>query len=259
MKKKITSILCEKVQSASKVKLLLFFLLLNSYAFSQYIYVSREGVAKVLRVNLGYTQWDLKADSVKRKAMGVHLLNEVKIVSAFLDADSKFTVHDAFYFDISIGKMTTPSRIYHWSFGDETEMKFSVAFNFGYMGLAGYREERWAALGGVDFRYTQSYVGKMSMGSRYMPMPVIRGEYGFSENNANLRAILTAWVNVSKKSNPYQMVRLELPLHGKGRWWLYAQYMQEKGSIADSFDTAPIIGKGTLSQWMIGVRIGNLP
>ncbi|MFN7312547.1 MAG: hypothetical protein ACK5UI_03605 [Bacteroidota bacterium] len=32
------------------------------------------------------------------------------------------------------------------------ESRFAMTSNFGYLGLVGYRNKKWGALGGVDFR-----------------------------------------------------------------------------------------------------------
>src|SRR5688572_24105820 len=108
--------------------ILAFILLATLSKFStaqQYIYISEDGVRKFLRVDLGYTQWTMQqADSGARHAQGVHLLNEVKILSGFLSKDGGFAFHDAFYFGLDLGLMTSDPHSKGNGENKETESKF---------------------------------------------------------------------------------------------------------------------------------------
>ena len=246
-------------------------LLMNTISNAQEkLYISEEGVYKFFRVNVAATNWNIKPlDSQSRSATGIYLNNEGKIISGFQKKTLGFTIHDAFYFDMSFGKMNQDARIAH---NGEVESKLSININMGYLGLAGYRTERWAALGGLDFRFFNYSVGGSDLpnvnGSLfYASTPIVlRGEYGFSKSNPNVRAILSVWTTRSyahyektaSTKAPYHAVRLELPLTGKGRFWLFAQYVNTKqlGEDTHMFYPARV---ATFNQYMVGLRVGNLP
>lgn len=245
---------------------LLVFMLSGSLSAQQYIYISKDGIRKFLRVNIGASQWSIKQqDSSARKATGIHLLNELKVVSAFVKKENRFAIHDAFYFDINLGIMTSTPRSLGWSSGPEHESKFSVCTDFGYLGLAGYRTEKWAALGGVDFRWRKYSVGGTDIPELNGPLfsysipLVLRGEYCISKESADKRILLMLWYGKGNSSRPsYQNVRVELPLGNKGRWWLFGQYIHQSSLSQDNFmirDPRP----SDFQQWILGLRIGNLP
>jgi hypothetical protein len=242
-------------------------LLVKTASAQEYIYISEEGIRKLLRVNAGVTQWSItpKDSSASHSAVGIHLSNEVKIVSGFWDKKKEFTIHDAFYFDLNMGLMTTDPRSKTSSLGNETESKFSMCANFGYLGLVGYREKKWAALAGIDFRWRMASIGGFSMPNLdgpllYFSRPlVLRGEYCLSKSIANKRAILMLWYAAgSGERMPYQSLRLELPLGDEGRWWLCGQYTHQEGLTEDNFSLVKPFN-ASFNQWMLGVRIGNLP
>src|SRR5687768_3793815 len=92
-------------------KFFLFLVLLLSFhsdtIAQQYIYIDEEGIRKVLRVDLGYSQWSMQQqDSSSRVAKGVHLLNEVKILSLLTPKNGGFAIHDAFYFGMDLGLLS---------------------------------------------------------------------------------------------------------------------------------------------------------
>ncbi|MBS1652804.1 MAG: hypothetical protein JSU07_12415 [Bacteroidetes bacterium] len=252
----------------SRINILLVvpLLLFKLFVAQQYIYVSREGIRNVLRANIGYTNWSIiQKDSGARIANGIHLLNEVKIISAFRKKENKLAIHDAFYFDINLGLMSSKQRKMAWSSGIETESKFSKCINFGYLLLVGYRTEKWAALGGADLRWSNYAVGGTDMPGisgdlfNFNRPFLLRGEYCLSSETADYRAIATLWYDNGNKERPtYQGIRLEYPINKSARFWLFAQYTHLKALSQDNFMIKnPIISN--YQQFTFGLRVGNLP
>ncbi|MFN0032468.1 MAG: hypothetical protein ACKVOR_09930 [Flavobacteriales bacterium] len=232
----------------------------------QYIYISEEGIRKFLRVDLGYTQWSMQVpDSSLRTAHGVHLLNEVKIFSGFSEDWDGFAIHDAFYFGLDMGVLKSDRHSTGTGEAKEFESKFSMNIGMGYLGMAGWRTQRWGALAGIDFRWRAARVGDLTMPNLdgplfYLSTPLVfRAEYGMSKTHSDFRVILTGWTTLSdKKRTPYQSFRLEFPLSKEGRWWLCAQYSMQQAMSEDVF-TFPEPQQTKFTQWWIGVRVGNMP
>jgi len=234
---------------------------LCTYA-QQYIYISEEGLVIFLRVEAGYTRFTLTPkDSASKVGQGIHLSNEVKILSAFL-GEHEVTVHDAFYFDLDLGIMTSPKSIYN---GKETESGFAMNANMGYLCLIGYRTQQWAALAGVDFRWRTVGVGGVSMPNLngdllYFSRPlVLRGEYNFSKNK-NRRIIGQFWyANGNQTSRaPFQSVRIEYGIGSAERFWLMAQFTHQKALGENHFMLHPAT-QTVFNQMVLGVRVGLLP
>lgn len=247
-----------------KTILAIMFISFNLTVYGQEsILVSAEGLRKVVRVNFGYTYFSIKqADSTGRSAQGLHLSNEVKIISSFFDADKKFTVHDAFYFDINFGRLDGEKH----TNGVETESRFSMVANMGYLVLAGYRVNKWAALAGIDFRWRRAGgvdIPNLDGPLFYASRPIVlRGEYMLSKDNPNKRAILMLWSTfsntVTEKKAPYQSARLELPLGSRGRWWFMLQYTTQKALSQDVFRFG-VPCQSNFNQITAGFRICGLP
>ena len=230
-----------------------------------YIYVSYDGIRKYMRFDVGYTQWSMQqTDSAARLSRGLHLHNEVKIISAFWKNRSRITVHDAFYLGLDMGGLSSERHVSGIGEDAEYESKFSMVINMGYLFLGGYRVQKWGALAGIDFRWRASTVGDLTMPNLngplfYLSTPlVVRGELGLSKNYDAKRVIVTGWSNIGKKHTPYQSLRIELPLDKEGRFWFAAQYTAQDALAEDMFNfTAESMTK--FRQYMIGFRIGLLP
>lgn len=242
----------------------LFFCTLHVQA-QQYIYISEEGVYKLLRTNVGYTQWQMKApDSSARVAKGLHLSAETKIVSAFMDPRDNFTIHDAFYLDLNMGILTSPQRQTVGGSAARKEGRFSYNTNFGYLFLAGYRNNHFGLLGGIDFRWRGATVGDYVMPNLngpllYFSRPVVlRGELATSADNPNRRLVAMLWSTTGTKRTPYQSLRVEYPMDSKGRFWICGQYTRQKATGEDNL-THNELPKTAFTQWMFGLRIGVLP
>jgi hypothetical protein len=240
----------------------LLILICHSTFAQQYVYFTKAEVRNLLRTNIGLTQWSItQQDSAARNAVGIHLSAETKIISSFINKKSEFAFHDAFYFDLNMGMMTSKQNTYK----TETESSFSFTTNFGYLALAGYRNKQFGALGGIDFRWRMATVGGVSMPNLdgpllYFSRPfVLRGEYCFSDANFDRRAIVMYWYDGGSDSRPtFQSVRLELPLGESGRWWLCGQYIYQAALSQDNFRILNPYNS-TFNQWMIGLRVGSLP
>lgn len=255
----------------TRLLILMLMLAFGGKVFGQQeIWVSHEGIRQVLRVGFGPTMWSVRIpDSTVKRAAGLHLSNEVKIISAlsFSKLEKKFAVHDAFYFDINMGGLRGEAR------GQDLdpfyrERKFSKVINFGYLAAFGYRNSRWAALAGMDFRFRVANAGEFNMPNLYGPLfyyspaIVLRGEWAFSGKNPNARLVGMAWVGpgFGEKSYPYYSARVELPLGPEARWWLCGQYTTQAAKGEDLYYGG--LGEQErmiFSQWMFGFRIHGLP
>lgn len=237
----------------------------QNYNSSEYIYVSEEGIRRFLRVQFGYSQLSITPkDSSKVMAHCLHLENEVKVVSGFMKKESKIAVHDAFYVEINIGKMTTePKKTTSYISGEEVESRFSYSTSFGYLGLLGYRTYAWGVLGGMDFRFSSINVGKTNMQGERLFMfnrPIIlRGEVCISKKNADRRIIVTVgYDGGSVARNKLLNTRIDLPIDKSGRWWLFGQYTSIEGSSQNLFVSSKSVNS-IANQLTLGIRVGNLP
>lgn len=240
-------------------------LLVGSIRSQEYIYISYEGIRKFMRFDVGYTQWTMQqADSASRMSRGVHLHNEVKIVSAFWKNRTRITVHDAFYLGLDMGVLANDQHVSGIGEDAEYESKFSMVTNMGYLFLGGYRVQKWGALAGIDFRWRASTVGDLTMPNLngplfYLSTPfVLRGEWGLSKNYDAKRLVVTGWSQLGKKRTPYQSLRIELPLNKDGRFWFTMQYTAQDALAEDVFNFTPE-AMTKFRQYMIGFRIGILP
>ena len=147
----------------------------------------------------------------------------------------------------------------------ETESRFSMATSFGYLGMIGYRNKKWGALAGVDFKWQTSTIGGVTMPNLdgdllYFSRPlVLRGEYNLSKEN-NRRLIATFWYDGGNTTTraPYQSIRVELGLGESERWWLLLQYNHQKALGENHFMINPP-AEVSFNQFIVGLRIGQLP
>lgn len=243
---------------------LLVFFVIQALA-QNYIYISHSGIRKYLRVNMGYSYWNLKPDNAFNKsANGLHLLNELKILSAAWNKTHSVTFHDAFYFDISMGPMNQEPRERMDNDGKiNKEARFSVSWNAGYLLLAGYRSIKWAALAGMDYRIQAASFGELlnsstSDNSLLVLRPaVFRAEYCISKAVADQRIIGMLWVEPRiNDSNKYFSARIEYPLSEQARWFIFGQYTHFKCGATDYW-VDESIHTASFNQFMIGFRIQN--
>jgi len=253
----------------AKISLTVFLLSFGHSLFAQeYIYLSKDGIRKLMRVNIGLAQWSItQQDSSARNAVGLHLSDEVKIISGFINKKSEFAVFDAFYFDLNMGVMTSQPNTYKnaLSTTPDNESRFSFTANFGYMLLGGYRNKQFGALAGMDFRWRQATVGGIDMPNLdgpllYFSRPIVlRGEYCLSKDNFDQRGIVMFWYDGGSDSRAsFQSVRLEYPLGDSGRWWLVGQYIHQTALSQDNFRVLNPYNS-SFNQFILGIRIGGLP
>ena len=253
----------------AKISLTILLLSFCHSIFAQkYIYLSKESIRKLMRVNIGLTQWSItQKDSSSRNAIGLHLSDEVKMISGFIDKKSEFALFDAIYFDLNMGMMTSQPTTFKMSASSslENETRFSFTSNFGYLILGGYRNKKFGALAGMDFRWRQATVGGIDMPNLdgpllYFSRPfVLRGEYCLSKENFDRRGILMFWYDGGSDSRAsFQSVRLEYPLGDSGKWWVVGQYTHQSALSQDNFRILNPYNS-SFNQFMFGLRIGKLP
>lgn len=240
----------------------LFFLGLSfliSLATQAQILVNSNDLADILRVNIGVFDWRLnQIDSSARIGRGIHLSNEVRIVSSKIKKESNFTAYDAFYFDINLGKMTSEKH----KRNEEFEKGYSAGFNFGYLLALGFKNDKFSVLGGMDFRCTRGSVGGTTMPDEvinfYKPI-VLRGDFAFRKGNPDQRMALMLWSTPNiNKIGIYRSLRYEFSFENTGRWWLFFQYNYQKNYMQDYFRGNPY-AVGVFNQLFFGIRKGISP
>jgi len=238
---------------------LLLFFNLSQLKAQEYIYISSDGLAKILRADIGYTQFNLTPkDSATQSVNAIHLNNEVKILTGKKGEKYPITIYDAFYFNLALGLLSSEPQ----QNGEEKESSFAFTFDFGYTFLAGYRNKQLGLLGGVDFRWRAADANGITMPDlngdiTYYSRPlVIRGEYALFNKS---RVVGTIWYddgNAERAS--FKSTKLMFSLGEEQRYWFMVQYVNQsaKGqNIFKSYDPTEV----AFTQFIIGLHIGILP
>jgi hypothetical protein len=218
---------------------------------------------KLVRGTIGYTQMslDMRTDDPKltipaRGAGALYLRAEGRILSGFMKAKNRIVLRDAFYLDMIMGKLTVPPLPFG-AIGNES--KFCTGGSFGYQFLLGYRTEQWAALGGIDFT-----LANVSLGSAFDPQNLFtyyhpwmaRGEYKIGKDTGEeFRIITSVWSNFSKDKS-FSGAFVDFPVAKQKRYWITFQYQSRKtgNMTVVSYNSYP----STLTQWMIGFKVGSI-
>lgn len=225
-------------------------------AGNDYIYVD----ARMIRGVVGYSSGSLSFNTGKpsltipnRTWWSVYLRNEFRMFSSLIDRHNKFVVRDAMYLDLAMGKMTSAPIKYA---DGNPEGLFTVNSSFGYQFLAGYRSETWALLGGADALWAVTFAGSAfdpnKLVRNYIPF-VLRGEYRPWGGN-ECRIVACAFSNFNN-ANSYYGAFVDLPISKSKRFYLTAQYLVRNSYMTvGNYDTY----RCTISQWMIGFKVGSI-
>jgi len=223
----------------------------------QTIYIDKADFVKIFRAGVGYEYMSLNIDKIDpRVAHTLFLNNDVKIISTFINKTSNVAIYDGFYLDLAMGKMTSTPLTYY----KDPESSFTVLMNFGYKFLAGYRNETYAVLGGMNFHWMSAFVGSSQFPGNtllqgYYPF-VVRGEYKIGEVKAH-RVTAEVWSNFSSTTGSHG-VRVDYPLTSSGRFNISAEYRNNSGLAAAANSDNNVYTQSSLSQFIIGLRIGNI-
>jgi hypothetical protein len=131
--------------------------------------------------------------------------------------------------------------------------------------MAGYRNETWGALAGVDLRWQAADVGRTQTPQLYAKNMfnhnralMLRGEYQLLENNRLVAVATLGMGGTPAHRPPYQCVRLLLQLGKESRWWLLGQYShQSVESWSNMYGT--LSPKAGCQQVGFGFHLGFLP
>ncbi|CAG0988169.1 MAG: hypothetical protein HND27_10100 [Bacteroidetes bacterium] len=251
------------------IYILLFTLSFKNSGAQEYIYVSASGLAKLTRVEFGYSQWSLTPkDSTIRLAHGLTLQEQIKTISGFYDQkmEKALAIHDALYFKLNFGKMVSAPHYSH-SFYGETEKKFSTLTEFGYFLCAGYKTKKWSIMLGPDIKFTRTSVGGISFPGLdplfYRTISfMIRGEFVINKNNLSNRSALVFWTNLKRLSDSSTISNysglIEIPFSKNGRYKFMAQYTLMGGKSNDNFRSLkPIFSK--MTEIRVGIKVGFPP
>jgi len=224
------------------------------YDPSKYILVD----ARLLRGSVGYTSFGISdVDTLPdRQGQGVDLRIEARLVSSFLKKTEGFVIADAFFLDLTMGRLSSEPLYYYTS----PESRFCTSVAFGYSFLAGYSTERFGILGGKQILWSTAMVGGTDL-----PGPTLftftapwmaRLEFrpGFSQE---FRIMLTGWDNFNddKRTNGF---RVDIPFLPKKRFFLTYTFTRATDQVSyASFDNYQY-ASGTFTQHMIGLRFGSI-
>jgi len=224
------------------------------YDPTQYVLVD----PRLLRGAIGYATFGIsEVDTLAdRVGQGINLRIEARMISGFMKRTEGFVVADAFFLDLTLGKLTSEPLSYY----DNPEDRFSTAMTFGYSFLAGYSTEHFGILGGKSFNWSTAFVGGTTLpGAELMVghapwMMRLELRPAFSKE---FRVMLTGWdnFNEAKRSNGF---RVDLPFLPKRRLFLTYAMSRLGGDVSYATFDNDRYANGLFTQHLIGLRFGPL-
>jgi hypothetical protein len=226
----------------------------NGSGGNKYIYVD----PKLIRGDISFSKANLNFPDIRpRDALLLHTKCGARIISAFMTKKNKFAIRDEFFCDLSLGKLTSEPLKYF----NNAESKFSTVFQFGYEFMAGYRNEKFALMGGLKFQWSNAFIGRSEFsGNKLLPGTyplMIRGEYAIG-NGEEFRLVCMAWSNFNSEKNS-SGANIDIPISKKRRLWFTVQYqyMTCSGSAPANFDNNNYT-TGFFNQWFAGIKVGSI-
>jgi len=226
------------------------------YDPSKYVLVN----PRLIRGEIDYSNFSVHGNGKfnDRNGWGVRLRNEARIISSFMEnEDHRFFLYDAFYFDLTMGKMTSKPYTGY----SDTEATFATLISMGYDLYAGYRNERFGFLAGKKFNWNSARIGMTSIpgdGSLFYRLSPwsFRMEYclGF---NYEFRLVLSGWNSFSKERKNYGL-KIDVPIHPKKRFFLTAEYNYYKAIAEANYFAGDTRYGARIGQFSIGFRVGSI-
>ena len=224
------------------------------YDASRYILVD----ARLLRGALGYSTFSINGVDTfpDREGEGLDERIEARIVSGFMDNDEGFVIADAFFLDLTLGRMTSEPLAYY----NDPESRFSVMMKFGYSFLAGYSTDHFGLLAGKSFNWSSAFVGQSTMPGEALLtgtapwMARLELRPAFSNE---FRIMLTAWDNF-KEERLDQGFRIDIPFLPQRRLFLTYEYGRRGADVAYATFDNDRYAPGFFTQQMFGIRFGSI-
>jgi hypothetical protein len=225
-----------------------------SYDPTKYILVD----ARLLRGSVGYTMFGISdVDSLPdRLGQGVDLRIEARLVSGFMKKSEGFVIADAFYLDLTMGRMSSAPLEYY----SDPESRLAYAMRFGYSFLAGYSNEHFGVLGGKGIEWSAAQVGGSGLPGdvllAFTAPWMARLEYrpGFSEE---FRIMLTGWDSF-REGRRNSGFRVDIPFLPKRRFFLTYTFSRSDGPVSYATFDNDHYSPGVFTQHMIGLRFGSI-
>lgn len=224
------------------------------YDPSQYILVD----ARLLRGAIGYTTFSINdVDTLPdRLGQGLNMRIEARIVSGLLKHTEGFVIADAFFLDLTMGRMSSEPLFYY----DSPESRFSYAMQFGYSFLAGYSNKSFGVLGGKSFNWSAASVGDSGLpGAKLLTATgpwMARFEFRPAFSN-EFRIMVTAWDNFNRDKID-QGFRVDIPFLPERRLFLTYQYGHRSGDVSAAIFDNDHYAPGAFSQHLFGIRFGSI-
>ena len=224
------------------------------YDASKYILVD----ARLLRGAIGYSTFSISdVDTLPaRQGQGINERIEARIVSSFMDNDEGFVIADAFFLDLTLGRMSSEPLYYY----DNPESRFSVMMQFGYSFLAGYSSDRFGVLAGKSFNWSSATVGGTSLpGVELLTgtapwMMRVEVRPAFSKE---FRIMLTGWDNFNDERRD-QGFRVDIPFLPKRRLFLTYEYGRRGSDVSYATFDNDQYSTGVFTQHLFGLRFGSI-
>lgn len=214
--------------------------------------------ARMLRGAIGYSMFSIHdVDSLPaRQGQGVNERIEARLVSMFVERDEGFMIADAFFLDLTLGRMSSEPLFYY----DNPESRFSMMMQFGYSFLAGYSAKNFGLLGGKSFNWSSATVGGTSLPGMELltgTAPwMIRAEWRPAFSN-EFRIMLTGWNNFNN-ARIDQGFRVDIPFLPKRRLFLTYEYGRRGSDVSYATFNNDQYAPGYFTQHMVGIRFGAI-
>lgn len=225
-----------------------------SYDASKYVLVD----GRLLRGAVGYTSFGISdVDTFpERHGQGLNLRIEARLISGFKKSTEGFVIADAFFLDLTMGRLSSEPLSYY----NSPESRFCTAVSMGYSFLAGYSTERFGVLGGKEIRWAMAMVG-----GTYLPGPTLftttapwmaRLEFRPAYSR-EFRIMLTGWdnFNADKRTKGF---RVDIPFLPEKRFFLTYAFSRAMGEASYATFDNDQYAPGTFTQHMIGLRFGSI-
>ena len=224
------------------------------YDPSKYILVD----ARMLRGAIGWSTFSIHdVDTFPaRLGQGLNERIELRIVSFFMDKDEGFVIADAFFLDLTFGRMSSEPLAYYI----DPESRFSIMMRFGYSFLAGYSTERFGLLAGKSFNWSSASVGGTSLPGVDLFTStgpwMMRAEWRPAFSN-EFRLMLTAWDNFND-ARCDQGFRVDIPFLPKRRFFLTYAYGRRGSDVSYATFGNDRYEPGMFTQHLFGLRFGSI-
>jgi hypothetical protein len=213
---------------------------------------------KMFRGGFGYAAFGISdVDTLPaRLGQGVNTRIECRLASRILDRDEGFVIADAFFLDMTLGRMSSEPLAYYI----DPESRFSVNIQFGYSFLAGYSAERYGLLAGKSFNWSSASVGGTSLPGVDLFTStgpwMMRAEFRPAFSN-EFRVMITGWDNFNDERRDHGF-RVDIPFLPKRRLFLTYEYGRRSSDVSyvtfDNDQYAP----GHFTQHLFGMRFGSI-